>query len=54
MWYLQTGLEPDGDSAQGPMLEVIDNGYRYLSEEDLLAIDGYLRTLPAQPGAATP
>ena len=35
----------DGDSAQGTMLEVIDNGYRRLSEADLRAIDTFLRSL---------
>jgi mono/diheme cytochrome c family protein len=45
VWFLQTGLYPDGDSTQGTMLEVIDNGYAHMSEEDLRAIDRYLRSL---------
>ena len=44
-WYLQTGLKPDGDDTQGLMSELIENGYRYLSDEDLQAIAAYLRSL---------
>ncbi len=44
-WYLQSGLEPDGDSVQGVMWEVIEQGYQHLSEEDLEAIALYLRSL---------
>ena len=44
-WYLQTGLKPDGDDTQGLMSELIENGYRYLREEDLQAIATYLRSL---------
>ncbi|MEE2658084.1 MAG: cytochrome c [Candidatus Latescibacterota bacterium] len=47
VWYMQHGLGPDGDSAQGVMQELIDSGYRYLTDEDLKAIDHYLRSLPA-------
>ena len=45
IWYLQTGLKPDGDDTQGLMSELIENGYRYLSAEDLQAIAAYLRSL---------
>ncbi len=44
-WYLQNGLEPEGDSAQGLMWELIENGYQHLSESDLAAIAVYLRSL---------
>ena len=49
VWYLQTGLLPDGDSAQGTMLEVIEQGYQYLEEQDLRAIATYLLSRPARP-----
>lgn len=47
--YLQTGLRPDGDNAQGLMAEVIAGtavGYKDLSLADLRAIAAYLRTVP--------
>lgn len=40
--YLQSGMRPDGDSAGGLMAEVIDNGLKYLSPEDLNAIAVYV------------
>ncbi|MGE3539983.1 MAG: cytochrome c [Candidatus Tectimicrobiota bacterium] len=46
VWYLQTGLKPDGDDTQGLMSEVIEHGYKHLPEQDLRAIAVYLRTLP--------
>jgi mono/diheme cytochrome c family protein len=46
VWYLQTGLKPDGDDPQGLMSIVIENGYKHLSEPDLRAIAVYLRSLP--------
>ncbi len=45
VWFLQTGLKPDGDDTQGLMSEMIENGYQYLSEADLRAIAVYLRSL---------
>ena len=45
IWYLQSGFEPDGDTAQGVMWEVIEQGYQHLSERDLDAIAVYLQTL---------
>jgi mono/diheme cytochrome c family protein len=45
-WFLQTNLLPDGDSAQGLMAEVIDKGYKHLSEADLKALAVYLKSLP--------
>lgn len=47
--YMQTGLRPDGDNAQGLMAEVIEGtsvGYKDLSVADLRAIAAYLRTVP--------
>lgn len=44
--YLETGLTPDGDSAGDLMAEVIDNGLRYLTKDDLRAIAAYIRALP--------
>lgn len=46
VWFLQTGLKPDGDDAQGLMSVVIENGYKHLPEADLRAIAVYLRSLP--------
>ncbi|RMF87744.1 MAG: cytochrome C [Nitrospinota bacterium] len=46
VWFLQTGFKPDGDDAQGLMAEMIEQGYRHLSEADLTAIAVYLRSLP--------
>ena len=45
IWYLQSGFEPDGDTAQGVMWEAIEQGYQHLSERDLDAIVVYLQTL---------
>lgn len=46
VWYLQTGIKPDGDDTQGLMSELIEHGYKHLTEVDLRAIAGYLRSLP--------
>jgi len=46
VWFLQTGLKPNGDDTQGLMSVVIDNGYKHLPEADLRAIAVYLRSLP--------
>jgi mono/diheme cytochrome c family protein len=43
VWFLQTGLKPDGDDTQGLMSELIENGYKHLTEADLQAIAVYLR-----------
>jgi hypothetical protein len=45
VWLLQTGFDPDGDDVQGVMSEVIDNGYKYLTEADLRAIAVYILSL---------
>ncbi len=47
VWYLETGLKPDGDDTQGLMSEVIEHGYSNLPGEDLEAIATYLATVPA-------
>jgi mono/diheme cytochrome c family protein len=46
VWYLQMGLDPDGDDAQGLMREVIDHGYQNMPRADLEAIASYLATVP--------
>lgn len=46
VYYLQTGIDPEGDSAQGLMAELIDHGYSKLSESDLRAIAAFLKSLP--------
>jgi mono/diheme cytochrome c family protein len=45
VYYLQTGLDPQGDSAQGLMGELIENGYSKLTEQDLQAVATYLKAL---------
>jgi mono/diheme cytochrome c family protein len=45
VWLLQTGFKPDGDDTQGLMSELIENGYKHLTEADLQAVAAYLRTL---------
>ena len=47
--YLGTGNKPDGDTAAGLMLEVIEGtaaGYKDLTNADRLAIARYLKTIP--------
>jgi mono/diheme cytochrome c family protein len=50
--FLESGLKPDGDGAQGLMDEVINGtgpvgGYKVLIKADRLAIARYLKTVPA-------
>jgi len=47
VWYLETGLKPDGDDTQGLMSEVIRHGYANLPREDREAIAQYLKSVPA-------
>lgn len=47
VWYLETGLKPDGDDTQGLMSEVIRHGYANLPRADREAIAVYLKTVPA-------
>ena len=44
-WFLGSGQRPDGDDMQGLMLEVINQGYQYLNQEDLKAMGVYLKSL---------
>ncbi len=46
VWFLQTGLKPDGDDAQNLMKEVIDHGYQHLPPADLEAIAIHLESVP--------
>lgn len=49
VFYLETGLRPNGDNAQGLMARVIEGtsvGYKDLTQADLEAIAAYLRTVP--------
>lgn len=45
VWYLQTGQKPNGDDTQGLMSEVIEEGFRYLINEDVSAIAEYILSL---------
>lgn len=45
--YLSSGLTPDGDVPAEAMAEVIRNTTGQLTPEDLNALIGYLRTIPA-------
>ncbi len=45
-WFLESGLKPDGDDAQGLMGEVIEYGFQYLTEADRQALAVYLASLP--------
>jgi mono/diheme cytochrome c family protein len=45
IWYLETGLKPDGDDTQGLMSEVIEHGYSKMDQADLRAIAVYLKSL---------
>ncbi len=47
VWYLEMGIDPDGDDTQGLMSEVIEHGYANLPASDLEAIATYLKTIPA-------
>jgi mono/diheme cytochrome c family protein len=46
VWFLQSGLDPDGDDAQGLMRELIEHGYQHVPQEDLEAIAVYLESVP--------
>ncbi|MCZ6471971.1 MAG: cytochrome C [SAR324 cluster bacterium] len=45
VWYLENGLAPDGESAEGLMGELIEHGYSHLRESDLQAIAAYLKSI---------
>ena len=42
---LKSGLKPDFDDVQGSMYEVIEHGLKFLTDEDLHAIAGYVLSL---------
>jgi len=44
--YLHSGLTPDGDTAGNIMAEFIDKGFSHLRKQDLLAIAGFVKSLP--------
>jgi mono/diheme cytochrome c family protein len=46
IYFLETGATPGGDYTASLMAEVIDEGLRYLTKEDLQAIARYIHTLP--------
>lgn len=46
VWYLQTGLKPDGDDTQGLMAEGIEHGFQHVPRADLEAIAVYLDSVP--------
>lgn len=46
VFLLKTGFRPSGDNVEGLMAEMIDNGFKHLSDDDLRAIAVYLRSLP--------
>ncbi len=45
LYFFQTGMKPDGDTASSEMAKVIRNGTAKLPEEDLRAIIEYLKSL---------
>jgi mono/diheme cytochrome c family protein len=45
VYYLQTGIDPKGDTAQGLMKEVIEHGYEAVPEADLEAVAEYVQSL---------
>ena len=45
VFFLKSGSKPDGDDVQGLMAEMIDNGFKYLRDDDMRAIAVYLRSL---------
>jgi mono/diheme cytochrome c family protein len=46
VWYLQTGLKPDGDDTQGLMAELIEHGFQHVPRADREAIADYLESVP--------
>ena len=45
--FLKSGMKPDFDNVQGLMAELIDQGFRHLSDDDRAAIAEYVLSLPA-------
>jgi len=50
-YALKNGITPDGDFLADSMGEVIDNGLRHLTEDDLAAIAKYIKELAPQGGS---
>ncbi len=48
-YFLDIGMEPDGDFAGGSMAPVIEDNTSHLTKEDRRAIAVYLKSLPALP-----
>ncbi len=48
VFFLRSGLKPNGDDIQGHMREVIEDGLRHLTDEDLEAIAVYLKSVPSK------
>jgi len=48
--YLRTGFAPGRASASGPMAEAVEHSLQYLSDADVRAVVGYLRSVPARRG----
>lgn len=46
VWFMQSGFKPEGDDTQGLMSELIEHGYKHLSEADLQAMAAYFQALP--------
>lgn len=44
-YLLRTGIKPDLDNVQGLMAEVVEHGYKSMTEEDALAIADYLKSI---------
>jgi mono/diheme cytochrome c family protein len=42
---LKEGIKPDADNVQGLMEEIIEHGYKYMTDEDLESVAVYLRTI---------
>lgn len=47
LYFLETGMLPDGDFTGGAMADVIDNSTSRLTREDRQALAHYLRTVPS-------
>lgn len=45
--YLKSGKRPNGTDAFGPMAMLVNEAYRFLTDEDAMAIGAYLKTIPA-------
>lgn len=50
---LESGMKPDFDNVQGTMAEAIDDGLKYLTKDDLRAIEAYIYSVPAIDNTVT-